>query len=92
MMTQLLVTEMAATVERERMVEFARLRQDDRLARAGQKIGQQARARKVIGAFLQRMGRNPGNGAAPAGGNLRNSHTTIDRARPATESLSIPRI
>jgi hypothetical protein len=91
MMSQLLVSEMVATVERERMVDFARLSQDDRMARAGQMIGQRGRTRKMVSAFLQRMGRPLVGGSAPAGGNLRNSHNAIDRVRPATESLLIQR-
>lgn len=91
MNTHLLVLEMAATVERERMVEIARLSREDRLAQAGQMIGQQARTRNIVSAFLQRMGRPLFRGSAPAGGDLRKSLVAIDRVRPATESLSTAR-
>ena len=91
MITHLIVSEMAATVERERMDDFARRGRVDQLAQAGQMIGQQARTRNIVSAFLQRMGRPLFRGSAPAGGDLRNSLVPIDRVRPATESLSTAR-
>jgi hypothetical protein len=88
MIAHMYVSEMAATVERERMVDFARRGRVDQMARAGQMIGQQGRTRKMLSAFLQRMGRPLDRGSAPAGGDLRNSPVTNDPVRPATESLS----
>ncbi len=68
MISQLLVTEMVAVVERELMLESARSGRNNWKAQAGQVVGRQARARKVLGAFLQRVGRPLGRGSAPAGG------------------------
>jgi hypothetical protein len=93
MINQLLVSEMAATVERERMVEIARRGRIDEMARAGLVVGQQERARNVVSAFLQRMGRPRNRGSAPAGGDLpRLDQGAIDRMRPAASSLTTARL
>jgi hypothetical protein len=68
MMTQVLVSEMVAVAERELMDSVARSSRKNWKAQAGQEIGQQARARKLVSAFLQRAGRPLGRGTAPAGG------------------------
>jgi len=68
MMTQVLVSEMVAVVEREQLDRVPRNHRKNWKAQAGQEIGQQARARKLVSAFLQRAGRPLGRGTAPAGG------------------------
>lgn len=69
-MTQVLVSEMVAAVERERVEKVARSFWKNGQAQAGQENGQKARARTLVSAFLQRAGRPLGRGTAPAGGRL----------------------
>lgn len=79
MISQVLVSEMVAVVERERMDEFARnARKHQWKAQAGQVVGQQARARKLLSVFFQRVGRPQDRGTAPAGG-----------AQPQVETVTV---
>jgi hypothetical protein len=83
MMTQVLVSEMVAAAEREQMDAVARSYRRNWKAQAGQEIGQQARARKLVSAFLQRAGRPLQRGTAPAGGLQPQPNTTAINLRAA---------
>jgi hypothetical protein len=88
----LMVKEMIATVERERMVMIARNSRVDLIAQGGQKTSLMERTSKGVGALLQRMGRPLGRGSAPAGEGVRrldNAH--FDGARYSNQSMSIAR-
>lgn len=83
MISNVMISEMVAAVERERMDEVARSYRKNWKAQAGQEIGRQARARKLVSAFLQRAGRPLGRGTAPAGGLQPLPNTTAINLRAA---------
>jgi len=68
MTSNVLVSEMVAAVERERIDGFARSSRGYWRAQAGQAVGQQGRARKLLSVIFQRAGRPQIRGTAPAGG------------------------
>lgn len=92
MNANLLTYEMAAAVERERMVERARPSQAEMVAEAGRDGGRTARVRMTVGALAQRVGRPRSRGAAPAAEYLHHLQMTkIDRARDALEATRVAR-
>src|SRR5215218_1996824 len=68
MTSNVLVSEMVAAVERERIDGFARSSRGFWMAQAGREVGQLGRARKLLSVVFQRAGRPQGRGTAPAGG------------------------
>lgn len=92
MFSSVMVTEMVETVQRERMVEVARLSQQKEVAQAGRIHGHAERARMVVSALLQRMGRPRHGGSAPAGGNLPQwDFSALDRKQQSTGTMLIAR-
>ena len=88
----MMIKEMVAIVERERMVHVARRSRLDELAQGGRKMGPSERARFSFSALLQRMGRPLGRGSAPAGeGCGRQIGVNSDAARHILQSMSIAR-
>jgi hypothetical protein len=66
MISQIMVTEMVAAVERERMVEMARSHRLTRMPNSGRNGSRMERARNLVSAFLGRAGRSLDGDAAPA--------------------------
>jgi hypothetical protein len=89
----LLVSEMVATVERERVVMIAQLSRNESFARAGQVDGKTGRVRRFGDALLRRMGRSRQRGSAPAAGPFSQvpSHS-LDLARYGNAPMTIARL
>jgi hypothetical protein len=84
MHANLMTYDMAAAVERERMVERARPGRTEMVAEAGHDGGPTARVRTTVSALARRLGRPRSRGAAPAAAYLHHLEMTkIDHAREA---------
>ena len=70
MSSNVIISEMVAAVERERIDQFARSSRGFWKAQAGREVGQQGRARKLSSVIFQLAGRPQERGTAPAGGTL----------------------
>jgi hypothetical protein len=92
MMHQLLLKEMVSAVERERKMDYAQGGRAEMIAQGGRNESPTVRAKKMLGALVQRMGRPLERGSAPAGGETgRLSHANTDSARYSSQSMSIAR-